>query len=62
MKNKTIELIIKTDLTNEEILEILNNGTDNLKELGMQLLEIRVKGSANSRVKGIDYSNWQEVK
>ena len=57
MKHKTIELIIKTDLTNEEILEILNNGTDNLKELGMQLLEIRVVGSANSRVKGIDYSN-----
>ncbi len=57
MKHKTIQLIIKTDLTNEQILEILNNGTQNLKELGIQLLEIRVVGSANSLVRGIDYSN-----
>ena len=57
MKHKTIQLIIKTDLTNEEILEIFNNGTENLKELGIQLLEIRVVGSANSIIKGIDYSN-----
>ena len=57
MKNKTISLIIHTNLENEEILQILNNGTQNLKELGMQLLEIRVVGSANSIIKGIDYSN-----
>ena len=55
MKHKTIQLIIKTDLTNEQILEILNNGTENLKELGIQLLEIRVVGSANSLVRGISY-------
>ena len=57
MKHKTIELIIFTDLPNEEILQILNNGTHNLKELGMHLEEIRVVGSANSIVRGIDYSN-----
>lgn len=57
MTFKTIELIIKTDLPDQEILEILNEGTKNLKELGMQLEEIRVKGSANSIIKGIDYSN-----
>ena len=55
MKHKTIQLIIKTDLTNEQILQILNNGTQNLKELGIQLLEIRVVGSANSLVRGINY-------
>jgi len=55
--NKTIELVIKTELENEEVLEILNNGTHNLKELGIELLEIRVVGSANSIIKGIDYSN-----
>ena len=57
MKHKTIELIIKTDLQNEEILEILDNGTKNLEKLGMKLVEIRVVGSANSIIKGIDYSN-----
>ena len=61
-KHKTIQLIIKTELTNEQILQIINNGTQNLKELGIQLLEIRVVGSANSLVKGVDYSNWKEVK
>lgn len=55
MKTKTIELIIKTELPNEAIIEILNNGTTNLKELEMELLEIRVKGSANSLIKGINY-------
>ena len=54
---KTIELIIDSQLTNEELLEILNNGTTNLKELGIILKEIRVVGSANSIIKGIDYSN-----
>lgn len=54
-KFKTIELIISTELPNEEILEILNNGTSNLKELGMILQEINVKGEANSLVKGIEY-------
>ena len=57
MKNKTIELIIESDLSNEEILEILNNGTKNLGWLGMKLKEIRVVGSANSIIKGIDYTN-----
>jgi len=57
MTHKTIELIIETELPNEEILKILNNGTYNLKELGIELLEIRVVGSANSIIKGIDYSN-----
>lgn len=56
MNHKTIELIIKTDLKNEEILEIMNNGTKNLKDLGMNLEEIRIVGSANSIIKGIDYS------
>lgn len=57
MTRKTIELIIKTELPNEEILEILNNGTQNLKDLKIELLELRVVGSANSIIKGIDYSN-----
>jgi len=52
---KTIEIIIKTDLPNEEILKIMNTGTENLKELEMELIEIRVKGSANSLIKGINY-------
>jgi len=56
-KHKTIELVILTDLSNEEILEILNNGTDNLKDLGMILEEIRVVGKASSIVKGVDYTN-----
>ena len=56
MKHKTIELIIKTELPNEEILEIMNEGTKNLKDLGMNLEEIRIVGSANSIIKGIDYS------
>ena len=56
-KHKTIQLIILTDLTNKEVLQIINNGTDNLKELGMILEEIRVVGKASSIVKGVDYSN-----
>ncbi len=56
--HKTIELIIKTDVENSELLKIFNEGTNNLKELGIELLEIRVVGSANSLVKGIDYSTW----
>ena len=56
-KHKTIELVILTDLSNEEILEILNNGTDNLKDLGIILEEIRVVGKANSIIKGISYEN-----
>jgi len=55
MKHKTIELVIKTDFENEELIKVFNNGTENLKELGIELLEIRVKDSANSLVKGIDY-------
>ena len=56
MKTKTIELIIKTEHSNEKIIEMLNNGTKNLHELEMELLEIRVKGSANSLIKGINYN------
>ena len=56
-KHKSIELIIRTELTNDEILEILNNGTQNLADLGIHLLEIRVVGSANSIIKGVDYSD-----
>jgi len=55
-KHKTIQLIIETDKENEEILEIFNNGTQNLKDLGIILAEIRIVGSANSVIKGIDYS------
>ena len=56
MKPKTIELIIKSEISNEELLEIFNEGTSNLKDLGIELLEIRIVGSANSLLKGIDYS------
>jgi len=59
MKPKTIELIIKTELSNEELLKILNV-SENFKDLGIELLEIRVVGSANSLVKGIDYSKWKK--
>jgi len=62
MKHKTIELIIRTELPNEEILKILNNGTHNLAELGIQLLEIRVVGSANSLVRGVDYDDEKDGK
>ena len=61
-KNKTISLIIKTELTNEQILQIFNNGTKNLEDLGMQLLEIRVVGSAVSLVKGICYGGENDTK
>ena len=54
-KFKTIELIIKTELPNDEILEIFNNGTSNLKSLDIELREIKVVGSANSIIKGINY-------
>jgi len=57
MKHKTIQLIILTDLPNEEVLQIINNGTQNLKDLGIILEEIRVVGSANSIIKGISYEN-----
>ena len=57
MKTKTISLIIRTDLSNDELVEIFNNGTQNLKDLGIQLLEIRVVGSAVSVVKGINYGD-----
>ena len=57
MKFKTIELIIETELSNEDILTIMNEGTQTLKEFAMNLKEIRVKGSADSIIKGIDYSN-----
>ena len=57
MKPKTIELIIKSEISNEELLEIFNEGTSNLKDLGIELLEIRIVGSANSLLKGIDYSD-----
>lgn len=58
-KHKTISLIIRTDLSNDELVEIFNNGTQNLKDLGIQLLEIRVVGSAVSVVKGINYKDEQ---
>ena len=54
---KTIELIIKTEITNEELVEIFNNGTQNLKEMGIEVLEIRVSGTANSLIRGIDYTH-----
>ena len=57
MKTKTIQLIIKTDLNNEEIIEIMNSGTQNLNQVSMALLEIRVVGSANSLIKGLNYDN-----
>ena len=57
MTFKTIELIIDTDLTDTEVLDILNEGTTNLKELGMILHELKVKGSAISTIKGISYNN-----
>ena len=57
MKTKTIQLIIKTDLNNEEIIEIMNSGTQNLNQVSMALLEIRVVGSANSLIKGLNYNN-----
>ena len=56
-KYKTIELVIDTNLTNEEILKIFNNETPNLNSLSIELLEIRVVGSANSIIKGINYKN-----
>ena len=56
MKNKTIELVIETELSNEDILAIMNEGTQTLKEFAMNLKEIRVKGSADSIIKGIDYN------
>lgn len=55
MKYKTIELIISTELPNEELIKIFNEGTGNLKELGITLHEIVIKGSANSLVRGIEY-------
>ena len=57
MAFKTIELVIDTALRNQEVLEILDDGTDNLAELGITLREIRVKCSADSIIKGIDYAN-----
>ncbi len=57
LKIKTIELIIETELTNEEILELFNKGTENSKDFGVIVKEIRVKNSANSIIKGINYEN-----
>ena len=51
MRTKVIELTIKTDKENQELLEIFNRGTSNLKEMGIVLLEIKVHGSANSLIK-----------
>ncbi len=55
-KIRTIELVIDSELTNEELLTILNEGTSNLKELGIILREIRVVNSASSIIKGINYN------
>lgn len=57
MKTKTIQLIIKTDLENTEVIDIMNNGCGNLKELGMDLLSIDIVKTANSLIKGIDYNS-----
>ena len=61
MKPRTIQLIISTELPNEDLIKIFNEGTTNLKDLGITLQEIVIKDSANSLVKGIDYSKWQNV-
>ena len=50
---KTIELIIKTPLGNEDLISIFNRGADNLKEFGIEVIEINIKNSANSLVRGI---------
>ncbi|GEM_PF-2758597 len=55
MTYQTIQLVIETELPNEQLLEIFNEGTSNLKELGIVLHEIVIKDSANSLVKGIEY-------
>jgi len=52
---KTIQLVISTELPNEDLIKIFNEGTTNLKELGITLYEIVIKGSANSLVRGIEY-------
>ena len=55
MSFKTIEFIIETELSNEKLIEIFNCA--NLDEFKIRIEEIRVKGSANSLIRGIDYSN-----
>ena len=49
MSKKEVILTIKTELPNEAIIEILNNGTQNLKDLEMELLSIRI--GANELIK-----------
>ncbi|GAH12302.1 unnamed protein product [marine sediment metagenome] len=52
---KTIEFIIETELSNEELIDIFDNA--NLEDFKIKVEEIRVKGSANSLIKGISYEN-----
>jgi len=54
MTYQTIQLVIETELPNEQLLEIFNEGTSNLKELGIVLHEIVIKDSANSLVKELN--------
>ena len=60
VKTRTIELIIQTNLTDSELVEVFDTGTNNLKELGITLLEINIKNSASSLVKGIEYNNFND--
>ncbi len=56
MKAKTVELIIESPLSNEDLISVFNQGAESLKELGIELLEINIKNSANSLVRGINYN------
>ena len=53
MKTKTIELIIESPLPNDDLLSIFNRGADNLKECGIKVIEINIKNSAHSLVRGL---------
>ena len=61
MKAKTVELIIETPLSNEDLISVFNRGAENLKEFGIDVREINIVGSANSYMRGVSYNSPQEM-
>ena len=56
MKAKTVELIIETPLSDEDLISVFNQGAENLKEFGIDVREINIVGSAVSYMRGITYN------
>ena len=55
-KTKIINLIVKTDLSNQEVMDLFNSNSDNMKESGLEILAIDLLNTAHTIIKGITYT------